>query len=221
MGADIWYLGWPSTMPRRYQALFGYVKGGTIRDLTVKGSVKTSTKSSSYAAGDRIVRKSCNYKKLHQRGGCDGECQGMCCRCLRICDKWFEVEEFCTNKGMVSGYGDYVGGVAGTVTGSTTTITGCFNHGVVIDTGKPGSMNYCTGGIAGGISTGVTVERCGNTGNITSTLKRTGGIAGSAGGTGALLALIQERSLVFTAFAVTGDWGHLMQKSLDAIIRET
>ena len=35
----------------QYQALFGYVKGGTIRNLRVEGSVATSASSSSYAAG--------------------------------------------------------------------------------------------------------------------------------------------------------------------------
>lgn len=167
---------------KTYQALFGYVKGGTIRDLTVKGSVKTSTKSSSYAAGivsygNPVTIKNCT-NEVDVTASAKGYAAGVCAY-LGTGSKM----ESCVNKGSVSGYGDYVGGVAGTVTGSTTTITGCFNHGVVINTGKPGSMNYCTGGIAGGIATGVTVERCGNTGNITSTLKRTGGIAGSAGGT--------------------------------------
>lgn len=167
---------------KTYQALFGYVKGGTIRDLTVKGSVKTSTKSSSYAAGivsygNPVTIKNCT-NEVDVTASAKGYAAGVCAYVINGSKL-----ESCTNKGMVSGYGDYVGGVAGTVTGSTTTITGCFNHGVVINTGKPGSMNYCTGGIAGGISTGVIVERCGNTGNITSTLKRTGGIAGSAGGT--------------------------------------
>lgn len=167
---------------KTYQALFGYVKGGTIRDLTVKGSVKTSTKSSSYAAGivsygNPVTIKNCT-NEVDVTASAKGYAAGVCAYVINGSKL-----ESCTNKGMVSGYGDYVGGVAGTVTGSTTTITGCFNHGVVINTGKPGSMNYCTGGIAGGISTGVTVERCGNMGNITSTLKRTGGIAGSAGGT--------------------------------------
>lgn len=167
---------------KTYQALFGYVKGGTIRDLTVKGSVKTSTTSSSYAAGivsygNPVTVKNC-INEVDVTASAKGYAAGVCAYVINGSKL-----ESCTNKGMVSGYGDYVGGVAGTVTGSTTTITGCFNHGVVINTGKPGSMNYCTGGIAGGISTGVTVERCGNMGNITSTLKRTGGIAGSAGGT--------------------------------------
>lgn len=167
---------------KQYQALFGYVKGGTIQDLTVKGSVSSSAKSSPYAAGivsygNPVTIKNCT-NEVDVTASAKGYAAGVCAY-LGTGSKM----ESCANKGSVSGYGDYVGGVAGTVTGSTTTITGCFNHGVVTNTGKPGSMNYCTGGIAGGISTGVIVERCGNTGNITSTLKRTGGIAGSAGGT--------------------------------------
>ena len=167
---------------KKYQALFGYVKGGTIQDLTVKGSVSSSATSSPYAAGivsygNPVTIKNCT-NEVDVTASAKGYAAGVCAY-LGTGSKM----ESCANKGSVSGYGDYVGGVAGTVTGSTTTITGCFNHGVVINTGKPGSMNYCTGGIAGGIATGVTVERCGNTGNITSTLKRTGGIAGSAGGT--------------------------------------
>ena len=40
-----------STTSAQYQALFGYVKGGTIKNLTVDGSVTTATTSSAYAAG--------------------------------------------------------------------------------------------------------------------------------------------------------------------------
>ena len=35
----------------QYQGLFGYVKGGIVKNLTVEGSVKTTTTSSAYAAG--------------------------------------------------------------------------------------------------------------------------------------------------------------------------
>ena len=167
---------------KTYQALFGYVKGGTIQDLTVKGSVKTSTTSSSYAAGivsygNPVTIKNCT-NEVDVTASAKGYAAGVCAYVINGSKL-----ESCTNKGTVSGSGDYVGGVAGTVTGSTTMITGCFNQGTITNTGKPSSYAYSTGGIAGSISTGVTVERCGNTGNITSTLKRTGGIAGSAGGT--------------------------------------
>ena len=36
---------------KQYQALFGYVKNGTIKNLTVRGLVRTSTSGSAYAAG--------------------------------------------------------------------------------------------------------------------------------------------------------------------------
>ena len=132
---------------KTYQALFGYVKGGTIQDLMVKGSVKTSTKSSSYAAGivsygNPVTIKNCT-NEVDVTASAKGYAAGVCAYVINGSKL-----ESCTNKGMVSGYGDYVGGVAGTVTGSTTTITGCFNHGVVINTGKPGSMNYCTPAIS-------------------------------------------------------------------------
>ena len=87
----------------------------------------------------------------------------------------------CTNEGKISGAGDYVGGILATGTG-TTVISRCINSGEIISTGKPGSYNYSVGGIAGSLSSS-TVELCGNTGTVTSTLKRTAGIVGSFGGT--------------------------------------
>ena len=45
------------------------------------------------------------------------------------------------------------------------------------------SYNYCTGGITGGVSSNSTITLCGNTGTVSSTLKRAGGIVGSLGGT--------------------------------------
>ena len=167
---------------KQYQALFGYVKGGTVRDLTVKGSVETSVKSASYAAGIVSYGNPATIKNCTNEVNVTASAKGYTAGVCAYLGNGSKLES-CTNKGTVSGCGDYVGGVAATVSGATTTITGCFNHGAVTNTGKPGGYAYNTGGIAGGISTGVTVERCGNTGDITSTLKRTGGIAGSAGGT--------------------------------------
>ena len=167
---------------KQYQALFGYVKGGTIQDLTVKGSVRTSASSSSYAAGIVSYGNPATIKNCTNEVNVTASAKGYTAGVCAYLGNGSKLES-CTNKGTVSGCGDYVGGVAGTVTGSTTTITGCFNQGTITNTGKPSSYAYSTGGIVGGISTGVTVERCGNTGNVTSTLKRTGGIAGSAGGT--------------------------------------
>ena len=88
----------------------------------------------------------------------------------------------CTNKGAISGFGGYVGGIAGTA--SSMTIQNCFNSGKVSSTATPNTYTTGVGGIVGGMSSGKVV-RCGNTANgeISSTIKRTGGVVGSFGGT--------------------------------------
>lgn len=167
---------------KTYQALFGYVKGGTIQDLTVKGSVKTSTGSTAYAAGIVAYGNPVTISNCTNEVDVTATAKGYVAGISAHLGNGSKLEN-CRNKGRISGCGAYVGGMAGTVIGATTVITSCFNDGKVENAGKPSSNAFSTGGIAGGIATGVTVERCGNKGNITSTLKRTGGIAGSAGGT--------------------------------------
>ncbi|MFQ8847813.1 MAG: hypothetical protein ACLR84_10230, partial [Clostridia bacterium] len=51
------------------------------------------------------------------------------------------------------------------------------------NSGKPGGYSYCTGGIAGSAASNSVISMCGNTGEITSTIKGTGGIAGRITGT--------------------------------------
>ena len=164
----------------QYQALFGYVKGGTIKDLTVDGSVTTATTSSAYAAGivgygDPVTMEKCTNQvtvNVTQKGYAAG---------VAAYAGTGSTITGCTNQGNISGVGDYVGGILATGTG-TTVISRCINSGEIISTGKPGSYNYSVGGIAGSLSSS-TVELCGNTGTVTSTLKRTAGIVGSFGGT--------------------------------------
>ena len=43
---------------------------------------------------------------------------------------------------VTSESGDYVGGIAGNMSGSA--IENCFNSGEIVNTGKPGSYAYCT-----------------------------------------------------------------------------
>ena len=171
---------------KQYQALFGYTKGATIKNLTVNGSVETSATSSAYAAGIvgygyPVTIENCtnnanvtSVKKGYLGGIVAGTTGGS-----SIIN--------CSNSGEINGCGDFVGGIAGSATGSSsagiTAIKNCFNSGSVTNTGTPSSYSYSTGGIAGGISGGSTIFMCGNTGKVTSTLKRTGGIAGSLGGT--------------------------------------
>ena len=165
----------------QYQALFGYVKGGTIRNLRVEGSVATSASSSSYAAGIVGYGSPVTLENCVNNVSVSASAKGYCGGIIGYAGSG-SVIMGCTNSGRISGCGDYVGGIAGTAVTSVK-IEGCINNGAVTNTGKPSSYAYSTGGIAGGISGTSSIIRCGNTGDISSTLKRTGGIVGSLGGT--------------------------------------
>lgn len=163
----------------QYQALFGYVKGGTIQNLTVAGSVTTSS-SSGYAAGIVAYGSPVTLENCTNLATVDASQKGYAAGIVASAGAGSTITG-CTNEGKISGAGDYVGGILATGTG-TTVISRCINSGEIISTGKPGSYNYSVGGIAGSLSSS-TVELCGNTGTVTSTLKRTAGIVGSFGGT--------------------------------------
>ena len=163
----------------QYQALFGYVKGGKIRNLTVAGSVTTSS-SSGYAAGIVAYGSPVTLENCTNLATVDASQKGYAAGIVASAGAGSTITG-CTNEGKISGAGDYVGGILATGTG-TTVISRCINSGEIISTGKPGSYNYSVGGIAGSLSSS-TVELCGNTGTVTSTLKRTAGIVGSFGGT--------------------------------------
>ena len=162
----------------QYQALFGYVKGGTIQNLTVAGSVTTSS-SSGYAAGIVAYGSPVTLENCTNLATVDASQKGYAAGVAAYAGTGSTITG-CTNEGKISGAGDYVGGILATGTG-TTVISRCINSGEIISTGKPGSYNYSVGGIAGSLSSS-TVEFCGNTGTVTSTLKRTAGIVGSFGG---------------------------------------
>ncbi|MCM1114463.1 MAG: DUF4430 domain-containing protein [Clostridium sp.] len=170
---------------KQYRALFGYVKGAEIKNLTVDGYVETTATSSAYAAGivaygNPVVMENCtnnadvtSASKGYIAGVVSGATGGS-------------TLTNCNNNGDISGCGDYIGGIVGSATGSSsagiTTIKNCFNSASITNGGTPSSYSYSTGGIAGGISGGSVISMCGNTGDIVSTLKRTGGIAGTIGG---------------------------------------
>ena len=160
----------------QYQALFGYVKGGTIKNLTVEGSVTSSNKYTAgiVAYGSPVTVTNCiNNVSVTAKGNAAGV----------VAYAYANSEVMgCTNKGTIIGYGDYVGGIVGAGSGIKT-ISNCFNSGSVTNKGTPSGSTYCTGGIAGGVSKSSTVTRCGNTGDVTSTIKRTGGVVGGAAGT--------------------------------------
>ena len=164
----------------QYQALIGYVKGGTVKNLTVEGSVKTATTSSAYAAGIVASGNPVTIENCTNKAEVTATQKGYAAGVVAYIAGGSKVSD-CYNTAKVAANGDYVGGIAGNMSGSA--IENCFNSGEIVNTGKPGSYAYCTGGIAGSMSGASKIERCGNTGNIESTIKRTGGVVGSASGT--------------------------------------
>ena len=164
-----------------YQGLFGYVKGGEIKDLTVAGSVTTSTTSSAYAAGIVGYGSPVTIENCVNQATVTATKKGYIAGIVGYTSTTGSSISGCTNQGAVSGVGDYVGGIVGTA--NNTVIKNCINSAEIVDTGKPGGYSYCVGGIAGAINSSSSIERSGNTGKITSTLKRTGGVVGSAAGT--------------------------------------
>lgn len=164
----------------QYQALIGYVKGGTVKNLTVEGSVKTATTSSAYAAGIVASGSPVTIENCTNKAEVTATKKGYAAGVVASIAEGSKVSG-CYNNAKVAANGDYVGGIAGSMSGSA--IENCFNSGEIVNTGKPGSYAYCTGGIAGSMSGASKIERCGNTGTVMSTIKRTGGIVGSASGT--------------------------------------
>lgn len=175
------------------QALFGYVKGGTIKNLKVAGSV---TSSNQYTAGIVAYGNPVTVTNCTNNVSVTATAKGYAAGVVAYAYTNSEVMD-CTNNGAIIGCGDYVGGIVGAGSGIKT-ISNCFNSGSVNNNGKPGGYAYCTGGIAGNVSSSSTVTRCGNTGVVTSTIKRTGGVVGGAAGT---------ISACFNTGTVTGIYG--------------
>ena len=167
-----------STKP--YQALFGYVKGGIIKNLTVDGSVTTATTSSAYAAGivgygDPVTMEKCTNQvtvNVTQKGYAAG---------VAAYAGTGSTIKGCTNQGNISGVGGYLGGIVGTAKG--VTITNCINNGDVVDSMLSATYPYCVGGIAGSATSASRITNCGNAGAVTSHLKNTGGVVGYFAGT--------------------------------------
>lgn len=126
--------------------LFGYVEKGTVKDLTVKGTITlTGGGSSSYGAGGIVG----------QLSGTEGSVRN------------------CRSDVAITG-GQNVGGIVGYVSSgystATKSITGCVN------TGRITSNSNNAGGIVGYISGQVTVDSCYNRGTVAGGGWRAGGI---------------------------------------------
>ncbi|MCI6604672.1 MAG: S-layer homology domain-containing protein [Clostridiales bacterium] len=161
-----------------YQGLFGYVKNGTIKNLTVDGSVKTSATSSAYAAGivaygSPVTMENCT-NKVNVTGVKKGYVAGVVAytytgSSLTGCMNFGSI----TSEGKSGVYEYYVGGVVATATG--TTIERCANFGAVTSALKR------TAGIAGNYGGNGSITLCVNSGAITGAYE-IGGIVGGVSG---------------------------------------
>ena len=166
---------------KQYQGLFGYVKGGTIQNLTVAGSVETSATSSPHTAGIvgygyPVTMENCTNKASVTATGA-GNVAGV----VAYAYTGSKITN-CSNQGAVSGKGGNVGGIVGSASG--VTMTNCINSGAITSTAASSTSTTGIGGIAGTFSgSTASIERCGNTGRITGAIKRTAGVVGYFSGT--------------------------------------
>ncbi len=151
------------------QGLFGYVLGGTVKNVTLSGSVIGGNKVGGivgYNVGGTITGVTVDnvtVRGTQYVGGAVGYSTGV-------------IKEVAVNA-TVTGSGSNVGGVVG-ILSSGSSVEGCSFSGKV--TG--GTSN--TGGIAGQISKNCSVTYSYNTGTVTGgSGNATGGIAGMCSGT--------------------------------------
>ena len=134
------------------QGLFGYVYGGTVKNLSVSGSVS----GNNYVGGVVGYNNEGRVENCHNIGEVSGTSNyvgGV------VGSNSFSAATVtnCYNTGKVSG-SEYVGGVVGSNSFSAATVTNCYNTGEV-------SGYSHVGGVVGGNSDS-TVENCYNTGSV-------------------------------------------------------
>ena len=146
-----------------YQGLFGYVgTGGTVKDLSVSGSVSGHLYVGGIAGqnGGNVIN--CTFSGsvsgVSTVGGVVGWNNGG-------------TVENCTNTGSVTGANDYVGGVVG-YNGSNSTVENCYNTGTVSSNSNISDV----GGVVG-YNHGGRVENCYNTGEVSGKIS-VGGVVG-------------------------------------------
>ena len=166
-----------------YQGLFGYVKKGTIKNLTVEGSVITNATNAAgiVGYGYPVTMENCTNKATVTSE--KGSIAGVVAYAGSSGGTSTSTITGCSNEGAVTGKGAIIGGVVASASGAT--ITDCENKGEV--TCSAGTINVYTvfsvGGIAGSLSSNGKIIRCKNTGSVVSNIKSTGGIAGRLAGT--------------------------------------
>jgi len=189
------YIGTETTPAGEYQGLFGYIDGGTIKNIGIEdGEIYGSNHSGSIAGSVRAggTVENC-YNKASVSGGVyAGGIVGtiMAGGTIENCYNKGVITGISSNGGIVGGsdtsphinycyntgdiFGNYSGGIIGILRGATANVTECYNTGNI--TGND------SGGVIGFLHSG-TAKNCYNVGNITG-VNRIGGLVGNlTGGT--------------------------------------
>lgn len=164
-----------------YYGMFGYVNGGTVKNLTVSGEVTITTAKGyigglvGYAAAGSTI-DNCATEDMTINGGLyTGGIVGYALTTTQITD--------CVNNADVSNSATkagYVGGVAGY---STISSSGSISN--IINNGSVTSYNLAyVGGLIGGQAGTAAIENAVNTGMITSADNTVGGLIGSLSAAG-------------------------------------
>ena len=156
-----------------YKALFSFVNGGTVRNLTTEGNVTNGVASMFGGLGGSFLIENCHNKAnisstRQSTGGLVGSIMNT--------STAQSVIRNCSNTGnVVLSGGNYqnTGGFAGGVAGAVT-IENCWNSGNVT------SPYRYVGGFAANMSNTATIKNCYNTGNISANGNNVGGMVGNA-----------------------------------------
>lgn len=153
-----------------YPALFGYVLGGKIKNLTTEGSITKAKASMIGGLAGEFYVENCHNKANVTGGQGTGGFVGAILNTTGNA-----VIKNCSNLGNVNtGSSMYAGGFVGQISG-TVTIENCWN------TGNVTSTNGYIGGFSGSMSIG-TIKNCYNTGNVSAAGTNVGGMIGYAQG---------------------------------------
>ena len=124
---------------KQYVGLFGYVYGGTIRNLTVSGSVKSIEHTGGIAGGAESSTFENCANQCAVQGGTTGGIIGF------VSDSEDLTVRDCYNVGSITTTtGNNVGGIIGQCINKFVTIRNCYNAGTVTGTANVGAIigNY-------------------------------------------------------------------------------
>ncbi|NLE26597.1 MAG: DUF1533 domain-containing protein, partial [Clostridiaceae bacterium] len=167
--------------------LFAYVKDGTVKDLSVDGSISGGQRTAGIVAtaqGTAVI-KNCVNKGIVSGASNVGGIAGYIEDSTKISG--------CVNKGSISGAYN-VGGIAGIVYGiagsdpGACAISSCANTGAITATDTGSNVFRGVGGIAGCVSAvNAMIDQCSNSGTVEGSVMSVGGVAGSLNAASAAL----------------------------------